>query len=144
MTKRARKIQLSDLQLAVMRVLWSRPEATTAEVVAALADERGLAHTTVATLLTRLEKRGVVAQRRDGRTWIYRATVSEPEVQRSMVADLVASLFAGDSAALVAHLVSADEVSSGDLAAIRARLRNARTAAPAPSSISATEEPTDV
>ena len=93
MTKRARKIQLSDLQLAVMRVLWSRPEATTAEVVAALADERGLAHTTVATLLTRLEKRSVVAQRRDGRTWVYRATVSESEVQRSMVADLVASLF---------------------------------------------------
>ena len=126
MTKRQRKTQLSDLQLAVMRVLWSRGEATTAEVVADLAAERGLAHTTVATLLTRLEKRGVVAQRRDGRSWIYSARLSEAEVQRSMVADLVASLFAGDSTALVAHLVSADEVTSGDLAAIRARLRAAR------------------
>ena len=45
-----------------------------------------------------------------------------------MVADLVASLFAGDTAALVAHLVSADEVTSGDLAAIRARLRASRAA----------------
>jgi len=128
MAKRQRKTQLSDLQLAVMRVLWSRGEATTADVVADLAAERGLAHTTVATLLTRLEKRGVVAQRRDGRTWIYSASMSETEVQRSMVADLVASLFGGDRTALVAHLVSTDEVSSGDLAAVRARLRGARTA----------------
>ncbi|MEO7795997.1 MAG: BlaI/MecI/CopY family transcriptional regulator [Thermoanaerobaculia bacterium] len=126
MAKRQRKTQLSDLQLAVMRVLWNRGEAATAEVVADLAAARGLAHTTVATLLTRLEKRGVVAQRRDGRTWIYRALMSEAEVQRSMVADLVASLFKGDSAALVAHLVSADEVATDDLAAIRARLRASR------------------
>ena len=54
--------------------------------------------------------------------------MSETEVQRSMVADLVASLFGGDRTALVAHLVSTDEVSSGDLAAVRARLRAARTA----------------
>ena len=54
MTKRRGKTQLSELQLAVMRVLWRRREATTAEVVADLAAERGLAHTTVATLLTRL------------------------------------------------------------------------------------------
>ncbi len=128
MAKRQRKTQLSELQLAVMRVLWNRGEAATAEVVADLAAQRGLAHTTVATLLTRLEKRGVVAQRRDGRSWVYRAAMSEAEVQRSMVADLVASLFKGDSAALVAHLVSADEVTSDDLVAIRARLRAARTA----------------
>lgn len=143
MAKRQRKTQLSDLQLAVLRVLWSRGEATTADVVADLADERGLAHTTVATLLTRLEKRGVVAQRRDGRTWIYSARLSETEVQRSMVADLVASLFGGDSTALVAHLVSADEVSAGDLAAIRARLRAARTPNQ-PSETPLPPEPTDV
>lgn len=143
MAKRQRKTQLSDLQLAVMRVLWSRGEATTADVVADLAAERGLAHTTVATLLTRLEKRGVVAQRRDGRTWIYSARLSETEVQRSMVADLVASLFGGDSTALVAHLVSADEVSAGDLAAIRARLRAARTPIQ-PSETPLPPEPTDV
>ena len=48
-----------------------------------------------------------------------------------MVRDLVASLFAGDSAALVAHLVSADEVSAGDLAEIRSRLREADATEPA-------------
>lgn len=120
--KKRRLIQLSELQLAVMRVLWSRGEAAVADVAAALAGERDLAHTTVATLLTRLEKRGVVAQRRDGRTLIYRSRVSEDEVRRSMVAELVASLFRGDSTALVAHLVREEEIAPGDLAKVRARI----------------------
>ena len=59
-------VALSELQLDLMRVLW-RGEASVADVAAALAQSRGLAHTTVATLLTRLAKRGIVAQRRDGR-----------------------------------------------------------------------------
>lgn len=120
-----RGIHLSALQLAVMRVVWGRGEATTAEVVADLGARRGLAHTTVATLLTRLERRGVLTQRREGRTLIYRALFSEPEVRRSMVADLVAMLFRGDSSALVAHLVREDEVAPDDLARIQARLGEA-------------------
>lgn len=114
-------IALSELQLDVMRVLW-RGDASVADVAAALADSRGLAHTTVATVLTRLAKRGVVAARRDGRQLVYRATVSEPQVRRSMVADLVQSLFKGDPRALLAHLVSEKEVAPGDLAKVKALL----------------------
>lgn len=114
-------IALSELQLDVMRVLW-RGEASVADVAAALADSRGLAHTTVATVLTRLAKRGVVAARRDGRQLVYRATVSEPQVRRSMVGDLIQSLFKGDPRALLAHLVSEKDVAPGDLAKVQALL----------------------
>lgn len=115
-------IALSELQIAVMRVLWAQREASVADIAAVLAGERGLKYTTVATLLTRLEKRGVVAQRRDGRQLIYHAQVSEPHVRRSMVADLVGNLFGGDASALVAHLVREAEIAPGDLARVRRRL----------------------
>jgi predicted transcriptional regulator len=115
-------VALSDLQIAVMRVLWRQGETSVTDVAAALADERGLKYTTVATLLTRLEKRGVVAQRRDGRQLIYRALATEPQVRRSMVADLVGSLFGGDARELVAHLVSESEIAPGDLERVRKRL----------------------
>jgi BlaI family penicillinase repressor len=124
MGKVRREIRLSELQLAVVRALWSRGEATTAEVAAELG--QGLAHTTVATLLTRLEKRGVLSQRREGRTLIYRARVTESDVRRSMVSRLVANLFQGDAAALVAHLVREDEVAPGDLARVRALLKESK------------------
>ena len=112
-------VSLSELQIELMRVLWRRGETSTTEVAQELADTRGLKHTTVATLLTRLEKRGVVAQRRDGRQLCYRALVDEADVRRSMVADLLSALFAGDAQQLVAHLVQESEIAPGDLAKAR-------------------------
>jgi BlaI family transcriptional regulator, penicillinase repressor len=115
-------IALSELQIAVMRVLWQQGETSVTDVATVLAEERGLKYTTVATLLTRLEKRGVVKQRRESRQLIYRALVSEPQVRRSMVADLVGSLFGGDARELVAHLVSESEIAPGDIDRVRKRL----------------------
>ena len=114
-------IALSELQLDLMRVLW-RGEASVADVAAEMARRRGLAHTTVATLLTRLGRRGLVEARRDGRQLVYRALVDESQVRRSMVGGLIQSLFRGDPQALLAHLVSENDVESGDLARVRALL----------------------
>lgn len=110
---------LSELQLELMRVLWARGEASTADVAEVLASSRGLAHTTIATLLSRLEKRGVVESRRDGRQLVYRARVAEGDVRRSMVSGLLGSLFGGDARALIAHLVREEEIAAGDLERVR-------------------------
>jgi predicted transcriptional regulator len=112
-------LELSELQLAVMRVLWQRKKAAVTEVQEALEAERGLALTTVATVLTRLEKAGLVAHRAAGRHYVYRPTVSEEEVRRSMVSVLAERLFEGDVAALVSHLVNAREIKPGDLARVK-------------------------
>ena len=131
MAEQQHDIALSELQIAVMRVLWQRDEASVADIAEVLADERGLKYTTAATLLTRLEKRGVVKPRREGRQLIYRALVSEPHVRRSMVADLIGSLFGGDARALVAHLVDESEIAPGDLERVRRQLaRTPRRAKP--------------
>jgi predicted transcriptional regulator len=123
MAKIPKSVALSDLQLAVVRVLWQRGSAGTSEIVDALSDARGLAHTTVATVLSRLEKRGVVASKREGRQLVYCARVSEGAVRKSMVAGLVSTLFGGDARALVAHLVREDEIAPGDLAKVRKLLQ---------------------
>ena len=92
------KATLGDLQHAIMRVLWARGEATSTEVHAALRAERGLAPTTIATMLRKMEDKGVVAHRSEGRQFVYRAAVSEGEVRRSMVGEVVDRLFAGNPA----------------------------------------------
>jgi BlaI family penicillinase repressor len=112
-------LELSELQLAVMRVLWGTKKATVAQVQEALQAERGLALTTVATVLTRLEKAGFVSHRASGRHYVYRPLVSEEEVRRSMVSVLAERLFEGDVAALVSHLVNAREIRPGDLARVK-------------------------
>ncbi len=113
------KVSLSDLQLAIMRALWHKPNSSTTEVVEAVRASRPLAHTTIATLLTRLEKRGFVEVSRDGRQLCYRALLSEDQVQKSMVSDLVSTLFMGNTSALLSHLVKEDEIDNDDLEKIR-------------------------
>ncbi|HXK10785.1 MAG TPA: BlaI/MecI/CopY family transcriptional regulator [Vicinamibacteria bacterium] len=117
---------LGDLQHAIMAVLWRRGHATTAEVHEALREERGLAPTTIATMLRKMEDKGVVAHRAEGRQFVYRATVSEELVRRSMVGELVERLFGGDPKALVAHLVSEHEIARGELSELRRRVGSGR------------------
>lgn len=111
--------QLTDLQVAIMRVLWDRREATVSDIHEALLAERGLAPTTVATLLSRLEKRGIVKHRSASRQYVYYPAVTESEVRRSMVSDLAERLFDGDVAELVSHLLSEREMSAGDLEKVK-------------------------
>ncbi|HVT17744.1 MAG TPA: BlaI/MecI/CopY family transcriptional regulator [Thermoanaerobaculia bacterium] len=115
-----RSRRLGDLQLAIMRVLWSRGEASVAQVHEALEAERGLAPTTIATMLVKLEKKGVVKHRAEGRRFIYRPRVSEGQVRYSMVGELTSQLFRGDVTALVNHLLSEHEIDARELAELRA------------------------
>jgi len=111
---------LTDLQLAVLRVLWRGGEPTVQQIQAALRDDdRPLAATTVATLLSRLEKRGVVAHRTEGRVYRYRACITEEEARRAMVGGLAGRLFGGDVTALVSHLLGGEQVGEGELARMR-------------------------
>ncbi len=116
------KHTLGELQHAIMRVLWSNGEATTAAVHDALWAQRGLAPTTIATMLRKMEDKGVVTHRTEGRQFVYRATVSESEVRSSMVGELLDRLFAGDAAALVSHLVADRGMGEAELAELRTLL----------------------
>ena len=119
------KHTLGELQHAIMRVLWQREEATVAEVHEALREERGLAPTTIATMLRKMEDKGVVDHRVEGRHFIYRPVVSEDEVRSSMVGELLDRLFAGDPAALVSPLVADRDLDEEEMDRLRALLEAA-------------------
>lgn len=113
--------RLTELQLEIMNVLW-RGEASVGDVRNALRPDRDLAHTTVATLLSRLEKRGVVRHRADGRQYMYAAAVEAARVQRSVMSDLsdlLDRLFGGDVTHAVSHLLAESDVDAKDLARVR-------------------------
>src|SRR5262245_44381472 len=114
--------QLTDLQIAIMRVLWEKGQATVAEICEALRPGRNLALTTVATLMSRLEKRGVVAHETRARQFVYRSLVSESDVRRSMLREITEQLFDGDVAEMMSHLLTGREISPGDLDRIKAML----------------------
>lgn len=107
-------IRLGDLQLRIMRVLWDADAATVSEVQRRLG-RPPLAYTTVATMLRKLEERGLVGHSEEGRKFLYRARVSMPEVTRSMTGDLVDRLFDGSLTDAVSHLLDSRGVSADEL-----------------------------
>jgi predicted transcriptional regulator len=117
------KHHLAALQLAIMEVLWERGEATVAQVREALKKARPLAHTTVGTMLTKMERNGQVRHRADGKVNVYRPAVRKEKVRRSMVSNLAASLFAGDVTQMVSHLLDGRDVSREELARLKSLIR---------------------
>ena len=112
--------RLTAPQLALLKVLWERSEATVAEMQRALHAERPLAASTIATLLSRLEKRGIVAYRIDGRQYVYRAVLNERDAREHALVEVTQGLFEGDVATMVSQLLSSHELRPGDLARVKA------------------------
>jgi BlaI family penicillinase repressor len=107
--------RLGDLQLKIMQVLWERREATVAEVHQALNTETELAYTTMATMLRKMEARGLVKHRSEGRSFVYRAAVAADAVTRGMADHLVDRFFEGSLTDVVSHLLTTREVSRDEL-----------------------------
>ncbi len=62
-----------SVDLSILQVLWPRGEATVAQVATELSTRRKLAHTTVASMLRKMEVRELVTHRVEGRSFLYRA-----------------------------------------------------------------------
>jgi BlaI family transcriptional regulator, penicillinase repressor len=107
--------RLGDLQLRILKVVWARREATVAEVYDGLEGPSVLAYTTVATMLRKMEVRGLVEHRVEGRSFIYRACVAENDVGLGMAEHVLDRLFDGSLADMMSHLLTAREVDPGEL-----------------------------
>jgi BlaI family transcriptional regulator, penicillinase repressor len=115
---------LASLQLAIMRILWHRGEATVAEVRDLLATEgRDLAYTTIATMLAKMERKGQVCHRAAGKAFVYQPALVQEQVSRSMVTDLAERLFGGDVTQMVSHLLDGCEVSAAELVRLKALIK---------------------
>ena len=114
------QVRLSAQQQRILQMLWRDGEASAKQVQQALNGE--LAHTTVGTMLSRLEKKGVLASDVQGARALLPAAREREGGARSMVSDLVSTMFKGDPKALVAHLVRESDIAADDLEAIRRML----------------------
>jgi predicted transcriptional regulator len=97
--------ELTDRELEVMHVVWTRGESTIAEIRDQMADEgRELAYTTVATLVRILTEKGFLEQTGEQRPFSFRPLRSFDEVSGSILGDLVKRLFHGSREQLLLRL----------------------------------------
>jgi BlaI family transcriptional regulator, penicillinase repressor len=112
--------RLGKLQQAVMDVVWQLGEATVVQVRGRLATRKKTpAYTTVLTVLQKLEKAGWLDHREEGRTYVYRPIRSREEEGRQSLRQFIERVFAGDPLRMFQHLLDGDELTPGDLAALK-------------------------
>ncbi|MGP0066831.1 MAG: BlaI/MecI/CopY family transcriptional regulator [Isosphaeraceae bacterium] len=97
---------LTERELEVMHVFWSRGEATAAEARNQLA-ATGLdrTYTTIANLVRGLHDKGFLRQLNAERPFVYKAVRSYEDVSGRLLGDLVQRVFRGSRAQLLCRLV---------------------------------------
>ncbi len=118
---RKKSPNLTEAELRLMDVLWEKGSATVGEVAESLPAELGLAYNTVLTTLRILEEKGYVehVKAKEGRAFVYSATVGRDEAGRSAVRYLVSRFFRNSPELLVLNLLTDEVLSVKELGRIR-------------------------
>jgi BlaI family penicillinase repressor len=117
---------LTPQELEIMKVVWSREQATVRDVYEEMLEERKIAYTTVMTMMNVLEKKGHLRKKAEGRSFLYRPTRSQRQVLGSMVREFVGRVFGGATGPLLAHLVEDEKLTDAELDALAKRIEEKR------------------
>lgn len=118
----AKRPAAAKSELEVARIVWQLGEASVRQVLEALPRQRRLDFKTVQTYLRRLEAKGYLRARRQGRAKVYTPRVAADQVVREVVDDLVERLFGGKSLPLFQHLIEDRRLSAAEIGQMRALL----------------------
>ena len=108
-----------------MEIVWQRGEVTVSEVRDVLAERRELARNTVQTMIVRLEERGWLKHRVDGRTFVYLPNRPRSASLGAKVTQMIDRLFCGSPEEMVTALIEYRGLSPDEAARIRSMIDEA-------------------
>ena len=115
------KTTIGDQELALLNHIAERGGATVGEAAEEFGEPRGLARSTVLTMMERLRAKGRLARRRDASgVYRYNSPASTREVLRDVVGGFVERTLGGSVSPFVAYLADKGEVSAEELADLEA------------------------
>jgi BlaI family penicillinase repressor len=112
-------LTLTGQELAIMKVVWVKKEATVREVYETLRERRRIAYTTVMTMMNILETKGYLLKEAHGRAFRYRPSQPERRVLTAMVREFVDRVFDGAARPLLVHLAADTRLSKAERAELR-------------------------
>src|SRR5579863_4268340 len=121
---------LSQSQREIMEIVWDRGEVSAIEVRDILSQNRDLAKNTVRTLLDRMEEKGWLKHREDGRTYLYSAAQPREASIGQKVIEVVEHVCGGSPEDLVTALLDYRGLSTEELKRIRSMLDEAKATRP--------------
>jgi BlaI family transcriptional regulator, penicillinase repressor len=120
-------MRLSDFELDVMAHFWKDDELSAPELFERLGTTRGIAYSTLRTIVDRLERKGAIKRVANrGRTVIYAAAVEQDKLRRSLLKTFLRRMFGDDLRPLFAHLLRDEKLSKAELEYLRELVDKAR------------------
>jgi BlaI family transcriptional regulator, penicillinase repressor len=120
------KRPLTDLQQAILDLIWARGSATAEQVRAALAARFPLKDSSVRTLLRRLEARGYLSHHLDGKIFVYEAAIPAQRVAAGAVRQIIKRFWAGSAEQFLAGMVDEKVLSPEEIHKLAKRVKKAR------------------
>ena len=119
---RSQKPRLSDLENTVMNIVWEHNEATAESVRTQIEAAQPIKDSTVRTILRRLEAKGYVRHRTEGRTFVYSPTVASNNAAADAVRSIMDRFCNGSIESLLVGLVNREVVSPEKLQELAKRI----------------------
>ena len=110
---------LGDLELEVLRFVADHAPLSVGEAAQQFGAPRGLARTTILTVMERLRKKGFLSRGKHERPARYSPRVPQPEVERALVREFVAKTLSGSLTPFMAYLAEAKDLSEEELTRLR-------------------------
>ena len=118
------RIPLTDLENAVMRVVWDSEPCSVEAVYEVVSRNRDLKETTIRTLLRRLEQKGYLQHDSEGRAYVYRATERPRSLAARAVRQIIDRFCQGSVEELVSGMVDANMLSKSEMSRLEEFVRN--------------------
>ena len=120
-----KSLTLTEAELRLMKVLWTRGESTVNDIAAALPEETALAYNSVLTTIRILEQKGYVQHRKEGRAFFYVPVVDEDEARGSEIKLVLRRFFGNAREQLVLSLLGASDVTADELQRLKDAIKEA-------------------
>lgn len=121
---RPRQPGLTENELDVMKVLWSKGPLKVGDILEHIKRKPKPAYTSLLTLVQAMEKKGYLGHEKDGKAFIYSPFLKEKNFLSSEVKRLSTRLFGGSVASLVMNLVQDKQLSKNEIEEIRKLLED--------------------
>jgi BlaI family transcriptional regulator, penicillinase repressor len=122
-TRNLRLKSLGDVEQAVMDFIWTHGSCTAEACREGLATARPMKDSTIRTVLRRLEEKGYLTHRLDGRTFVYAASDARENVAVRAVKSIIDRFCGGSAEQLLLGMVDNDVVDRKQLERLARRIR---------------------
>lgn len=114
--------QISDAEYEVMDVIWKYAPVSTNEITDRLAKTKDWSPKTILTMLSRLEKKGVIAHKKESRVFVYTPCVKKEAYLAAESRTLADRFFDGAMKQMVVSFLDQKDLTPEDLAELQSIL----------------------